>query len=900
MQLPNHKSLLAEYGLTAVLTVGIFILDFLTPSEVDEWVLYAIPLTLTLTSSRPRAPLYFASLVTLLLGIGFVASTPGVSSLSAMINRLLGIGLMWGFALVLVSRQLGRTGADESRRQMTRALTDAQAQQTQAESARVAAVEARAYAEVAVLGAVAGQRRAEEQMREDKLRLEGIVQSAMDAIISVDENQTIVLFNQAAERMFEWSVAEMLGQPLDRLIPERFHDMHAEHVRQFGRSGVSSRRMGALGMITGVRSGGKEFPIEAAISQVGVEGKRYFTVILRDITERRRLEKELADREGLLRTIIETEPECVKVLNLDGTVQTMNAAGLAMIEAESSQAIVGKDVCQLVLSPFRGPFLDLITKAGQGEAGLLEFEILGLKGAHRWLETHAVPLRGADGVITAVLGVTRDITARKQAEASLRTVQGLFEDIVESSKDAIGYASLDGKFVLANQAFANLTGYSRQELLGMRYGQLTPDEYSRVQAAATARVIETGEPAEYEKEFIRRDGSRVPVALTLSMVKGEDGKPAGLAAIIRDITERKQAEAAMRQSEERYRRLVQVSPDGIFVIRGDRVIFSNGEGLRLLGATHESQVFGRSLPDFIRPDDRASVQQRIGQIAEGQEQIPLFEQTFVKLDGGTVDVEVTAARYSDQEGPAVLVVARDVTERKRLQEQLRRTERVAELATVASGMAHEIGTPMNVILGRAEYLMERTKEEPVRKGLQTIVSQVERITRVMNQLLAFARRRPVEHRALNLQQTIEDNLEIFQERLAHNGITVDTSSVEVCPLVHADADQMSQVLINLVMNAIHAMPDGGILRLALVPDKGMVKLTASDTGHGMPREVIAKIFDPFFTTKEFGKGTGLGLTVVKGIIEEHNGTIHVESEPGQGTTFTICLPIHTDAPASPH
>lgn len=900
MQLPNHKSLLAEYGLTAVLTVGIFILDFLTPSEVDEWVLYAIPLTLTLTSSRPRAPLYFAGLVTLLLGIGFVASTSGVSPLSAMINRLLGIGIMWGFALVLVSRQLGRTGADESRRQMTRALTDAQAQQTQAESARVAAVEARAYAEVAVLGAVAGQRRAEEQMREDKLRLEGIVQSAMDAIISVDENQTIVLFNQAAERMFKWSVGEMLGQPLDRLIPKRFHDMHAEHVRQFGQSGVSSRRMGALGMITGVRSGGKEFPIEAAISQVGVEGKRYFTVILRDITERRRLEKELADREGLLRTIIETEPECVKVLNLDGTVQTMNAAGLAMIEAESSQDIVGKDVCQLVLSPFRGPFLELMTKAGQGEAGLLEFEIRGLKGAHRWLETHAVPLRGADGVITAVLGVTRDITARKQAEASLRTVQGLFGDIVESSKDAIGYASLDGKFVLANQAFANLTGYSQDELLRMNYGELTPDEYRELQATVIARVITTGEPAEFEKEYLRKDGSRVPVALTLSMVKGEDGKPAGLAAIIRDITERKQAEAAMRQSEERYRRLVQVSPDGIFVIRGDRVIFSNGEGLRLLGATHEGQVFGRSLADFIRPDDRASVQQRIGQIAERQEQIPLFEQTFVKLDGGTVDVEVTAAHYSDQEGPAVLVVARDVTERKRLQEQLRRTERVAELATVASGMAHEIGTPMNVILGRAEYLMERTKEEPVRKGLQTIVSQVERITRVMNQLLAFARRRPVEHRALNLQQTIEDNLEIFQERLAHNGIIVDTSFVEVCPLVHADADQMSQVLINLVMNAIHAMPDGGALRLSLVPDKGMVKLTASDTGHGMPREVIAKIFDPFFTTKEFGKGTGLGLTVVKGIIEEHNGTLQVESEPGKGTTFTIGLPIHTDAPASPH
>jgi signal transduction histidine kinase len=235
-----------------------------------------------------------------------------------------------------------------------------------------------------------------------------------------------------------------------------------------------------------------------------------------------------------------------------------------------------------------------------------------------------------------------------------------------------------------------------------------------------------------------------------------------------------------------------------------------------------------------------------------------------------------------------------------LQAQLRRTERVAELGTVASGMAHEIGTPMNVILGRAEYLMERTKEEPVRKGLQTIVSQVERITRVMNQLLAFARRRPIEHRALDLRQTIEDNLEIFQERLAHNGIVVETSFPDDCPLVHADADQMSQVLINLVMNAIHAMPEGGTLRLALALDRGMVKLTVADTGSGMPQEVIAKVFEPFFTTKEFGKGTGLGLTVVKGIIEEHSGTIHVESEPGKGTVFTIGLPINRDALVTSH
>jgi signal transduction histidine kinase len=234
---------------------------------------------------------------------------------------------------------------------------------------------------------------------------------------------------------------------------------------------------------------------------------------------------------------------------------------------------------------------------------------------------------------------------------------------------------------------------------------------------------------------------------------------------------------------------------------------------------------------------------------------------------------------------------RDVSERKRLYERLRKTERIAELGTMASGMAHEIGTPMNVILGRAEYLMERVKEEPIRKGLQTIVSQVERITRVMNQLLTFARRKPPERRALNLRQTIEDNLEIFQERLSRNLIKVETSFTESCPFVLADADQMSQIVINLVMNAIHAMPDGGLLRIALAPADEMVRLTVSDTGHGIPQEAIQRIFEPFFTTKEFGKGTGLGLTVVKDIIEEHQGSITVESDPGKGTRFTILLPI---------
>jgi len=233
----------------------------------------------------------------------------------------------------------------------------------------------------------------------------------------------------------------------------------------------------------------------------------------------------------------------------------------------------------------------------------------------------------------------------------------------------------------------------------------------------------------------------------------------------------------------------------------------------------------------------------------------------------------------------------DITDFKHMQEQLRKTEQIAELGTLASGMAHEIGTPMNVILGRAEYLLQRVTDEGTKKGLATIVTQVERITKVMNQLLAFARRKTPERRAVDLGQTIDDSLEMFRERMTHSRITVEKVIEANMPSVHADQDQLIQVLINLVMNSIHAMPEGGRLRLSLAREGSHVRLGVSDTGHGMPEEIRSKVFEPFFTTKDFGKGTGLGLTVVKGIIEEHGGTIVVESAVDKGTTFWIRLPL---------
>lgn len=737
-----------------LLTICIFVVDLLTPVEVMVSILYVIPLLLTFFSPRARDPLYFSAIATGLMWVGVLLEPAGLPIPYGLLNRALDTLVIWGIALGLIHYR--------------RTQVELRSERAHAEGLIIAAQEARAHADVAAAGAAASRRAMEEKFLVSQLRLDGIIESAMDAIITVDQDQKIVLFNRAAEQMFLCPATEAMGQSLDRFLPARFRDAHRHHVRAFGESGVTSRKMGQLGTVMGCRTDGEEFPIEAAISHITVEGQKFFTVILRDISE------------------------------------------------------------------------------------------------------------------------------RKKAEAALRQTEERFRLVALATNDVLWDRDLETDKYWWSDSAKQKFGYDpeREPSIEVWRSRLHPEDRERV-LASLDQALESGQTFWFgEYRFRLADGSDAVIFDRGHIVRDSAGKPVRMIGAMIDITQRKRAEQLLRQSEERYRRLIAVSPYAILVNRGDRVIFANDQAIKLFGAVRAEEILGKSPFDLFHPDYHAVVRERIHELLEGSALVPMLEEKIVTLNGTVLDVEVSAARFTDEEGPAILVMLRDISERKQLQERLRKTERIAELGTVASGMAHEIGTPMNVILGRAEYLMERVKEEPIRKGLQTIVSQVERITRVMNQLLTFARRKPPERKALNLRQTIEDNLEIFRERLSRNRIKVETSITASCPAVLADADQMSQVVINLVMNAIHAMPDGGALRLALAPtDDEMVRLTVADSGHGIPQEAVKRIFEPFFTTKEFGKGTGLGLTVVKDIIEEHQGSIAVESEPGKGTTFTILLPM---------
>ena len=348
-------------------------------------------------------------------------------------------------------------------------------------------------------------------------------------------------------------------------------------------------------------------------------------------------------------------------------------------------------------------------------------------------------------------------------------------------------------------------------------------------------------------------------------------------------------------SEQQFRLIVEAAPIGLLLVdESGAIVIVNASALHQFGYERE-ELLGKSVEMLVPgPSQSDHHQHRAGFMKAPQARsMGAGRELFgLRKDGSEFAVEIGLTPIQTTQGMRVVAAIMDISARKHLEIQLRRAERLAELGTLASGMAHEIGTPMNVILGRAEYLLQRAADGGMKKGLTTIITQVERITKVMNQLLAFARRRTPERRAVDLGEIVDESLEMFQERITQSRITVDMTIESSLPPVRADRDQLIQVLINLVMNSIHAMPEGGRLRLSLAREGRSVCLGVSDTGHGMPEEIRSKVFEAFFTTKDFGKGTGLGLTVVKGIIEEHGGTIAVESAVDKGTTFWIRLPLN--------
>ena len=615
--------------------------------------------------------------------------------------------------------------------------------------------------------------------------------------------------------------------------------------------------------------------------------------------EFRRQTRELAESERFLRTIFDSEPECVKVLGPGGSLRAMNRAGLAMIEAESFEEIDSACVYPLVVPEHRAQFEALTERVFRGEAGTLDFQIIGLKGTMLWLETHAVPMRDERGETTALLSISRDITKRKQAEEALRASEERYRTLFEYAPDGILIADSKGCYLDANPSVCRMLGYRRDALIGLRTADvLAATELERV----TLELGQIRSTPNYCKDwgFRREDGSLFAAEVTVTMTPHDK-----LLAVVRDHSDRSRSEA-------RFRRLVDSNAQGVMFWNAKGEITGANEAfLLLVGYDREDLEAGRVRWEGMTPPEYAEQDQRNLEELAARGVCKPCEKEFIRKDGSRVPILIGAAVFEDspQEGVSFVI---DLTERKASEQQALRAQRMESIGTLAGGIAHDLNNVLAPIMMAIAMLEIRFADPDSQELLATISSSAQRASDMVRQVLSFAR--GVEGRRMELQvkHLIRDIEKIANDTFLKN-IQVRTIVARDLWTVIGDPTQIHQVLLNLCVNARDSMPAGGMLTLSahnltldahyVALDLGAspgsyVFLQVEDTGTGIPAEITDKIFDPFFTTKEVGKGTGLGLSTSLAIIKSHGGFIRVDTQPGKGTKFEIYLPAQTEPPAS--
>jgi PAS domain S-box-containing protein len=649
---------------------------------------------------------------------------------------------------------------------------------------------------------------------------------------------------------------------------------------------------------------GTEKTVRVIGNPIVVETGRVAAVVgtVQDITERKTAEERLRQSEETLRAYLERAPDGVYMADTESVFLYGNREA-ERITGYKREELIGRSFLEIGLLPdeYLEPAASMLADNLEGKpVGPRELQLIRKDGSPIWIEINASPVVDGEGM--TIIGFARDITERKTAEEQLRSEKEKAQRYLDVAGTMIVVLDRDGMITLANRRTQEILGCEEEEILGKDwYANFVPEHADR---KTRLRMIsdELEVPERTENAVLTKAGDERTVHWQNVPLRDDEGNLIGILSSGDDVTDLRRAESEAEAHRERLQETMDNVLDGIVTSDSHGIVTqANGSLARIGGYDSPDELIGRPFMDLVAEDDLLTVAEAYGLALQKRvTRLEEMELAALRKDGSEVPVTVSVANSYRDDGSLIssFAVVRDITERKRLVEQLRHSQLMALLGEMTAGIAHEVNNPLASSLLFSELLLEGDLQDDTRKYAAAVHDEVKRAGEIMSDLLTYSRQSNPDSARIDLRPIVRKVVDMREYTQGVRDIKTVARFTNHPLLVDGDASQLTQVLMNLIVNAEDAVERAEERKITVstrvVGDRAV--FSVADTGRGILEENLVKIFNPFFTTKRGAKGTGLGLSVCYGIVTGHGGTIRGENNGNGGATFTVELPLAVSAP----
>jgi PAS domain S-box-containing protein len=727
------------------------------------------------------------------------------------------------------------------------------------------------------------------------------------------QDRKIKWANRAWEEMFGFRhEQEYLHQPTAIM---HLYDTEYEHVRSMLYDNLQAEGVSETDGVLR-RKDGSTFDAHIRISPLDPDDPAGGAIsAITDISARKAAEQLLETEKRRFQILCENAPFAMVIVQSDGSFTYANPKFSEIFGYDLNDVPTGKDWLRKAYpnAQYRheaiAAWLEDMQTHTYGETRPRVFVVTCKDGTEKTILFRPVKLDSVEDLMTC-----EDITARKKSREALeesresyrnllnqaKAQEELYRSLLNCSPDPIVVYDMEGRVKYLNPAHTNLFGWTLEDALGKRLDTL-PDWDRDLSISIIKQIVQEGAISQsHETQRRTKDGRFIDVSVNGARYLDHEGNPAGMVVVLHDISNRKRIEESLRESEARYRQLSEVTFEAILFHDQGVLLEANDQFFEMFGYERHELIGKPILEKTVGSESLEMVRARI---AAGSTET--YEATELRKDGTTFAAEIRVRPIISQGRTIRAVAIRDISQRKNLEQQLLQAQKMEAVGTLAGGIAHDFNNLLQAVLGYTEILMRRQKpDSPDVEDLRKISAAGKRGADLVRNLLTFSRKVEPRLQVLDLNHEVRE-VQRLLSRTIPKTVKIVLQSRGYVNEIMADSSQVAQILMNLAVNARDAMPDGGTLTIetenivlgetvsSIHPEvkPGLyVLLTVSDTGHGMDKQTVERMFDPFFTTKEVGKGTGLGLATVYGIVKGHNGHITCSSEPGLGTVFKIYFP----------